>query len=68
MNANHGPLPWRLSFSYGRALQAPSLAAWRVQAENEAAGQAALAKRARLNGAASMGTYTSALEDEPAAV
>ncbi len=68
MNADHGPLPWRLSFSYGRALQAPSLAAWRGQAENEAAGQAALAKRARLNGAASMGTYTSALEDEPAAV
>jgi fructose-bisphosphate aldolase class I len=54
--------PWALSFSYGRALQAPAQKAWAGLAENVAAGQAAYLKRARLNGAARDGTYDPALE------
>ena len=47
-----GPQPWELSFSYGRALQAPAQQAWAGQDANVAAAQAAYLKRARLNGAA----------------
>jgi fructose-bisphosphate aldolase class I len=57
-----GPHPWELSFSYGRALQAPALKAWGGQADHVAAGQAAYLKRARLNGAARDGSYTEAME------
>jgi fructose-bisphosphate aldolase class I len=57
-----GPHPWELSFSYGRALQAPALKAWGGKADNLAAGQAAYLKRARLNGAARSGSYTEAME------
>jgi fructose-bisphosphate aldolase, class I len=57
-----GPHPWQLSFSYGRALQAPALKAWSGKAENVAAGQAAYLKRARLNGAARDGSYTADME------
>jgi fructose-bisphosphate aldolase class I len=57
-----GPHPWELSFSYGRALQAPALAAWRGSPENVAGGQAAYYKRARLNGAARTGSYEPAME------
>jgi fructose-bisphosphate aldolase class I len=57
-----GPHPWQLSFSYGRALQAPALAAWRGSAGNAAAAQHAYAHRARLNGAARSGRYTPELE------
>lgn len=57
MNAKFGPNPWKLSFSYGRALQASALEAWSGKAENEPAAQAALLKRARLNSQASAGTY-----------
>jgi fructose-bisphosphate aldolase class I len=53
-----GGLPWQLSFSYGRALQAPSLKAWKGQAANFKAGQQALAHRARCNSAARSGKYT----------
>ena len=56
------PLPWVLSFSYGRALQDPAMQAWRGQAANVAAAQGALLHRARLNGAARTGSYDSALE------
>jgi fructose-bisphosphate aldolase class I len=63
-----GPHPWELSFSYGRALQAPSLKAWGGQEANVQAGQQALAHRARMNGAARDGSYTAELEREPAAV
>src|SRR5699024_1835878 len=52
-----GPQPWGLSFSYGRALQAPALAAWQGKAENKAAAQKAYYKRARCNGAATKGEY-----------
>jgi fructose-bisphosphate aldolase class I len=63
-----GPHPWQLSFSYGRALQAPSLKAWRGDEGNVQAGQDALAHRARLNGAARDGRYTPEMEKEPATV
>ena len=59
-----GPHPWQLSFSYGRALQAPALKAWRGRPENAAAAQSALLHRARMNGAARRGYYTPAHEHE----
>jgi len=49
--------PWKLSFSYGRALQAAPLKAWGGKAENVAAAQAALMERAQANGAATLGEY-----------
>jgi len=52
-----GPLPWQLSFSYGRALQAPALNAWRGEAGSVSAGQKALLHRARSNSAARSGSY-----------
>jgi fructose-bisphosphate aldolase, class I len=57
-----GGFPWELSFSYGRALQAPSLAAWGGRPENVEAGQRALAHRARMNSLARNGAYTSDME------
>lgn len=57
-----GNLPWPLSFSYGRALQQPSLKAWKGAAGNVAAAQAALAHRAKMNGLASLGQYSAGLE------
>jgi len=62
MNARLDKAPWQLSFSYARALQAPALKAWRGATANTAAGQQALAKRARLNGAARQGRYTADME------
>lgn len=61
MNAM-GPHPWELSFSYGRALQAPALEAWHGKTENLGAGQQAFFKRAKLNGLARSGKYTTDLE------
>jgi fructose-bisphosphate aldolase class I len=61
-----GPHPWQLSFSFGRALQAPALAAWAGRHENVEAAQRAFARRARLNGAARAGTYVSDMEVEAA--
>ena len=57
-----GNNPWPLSYSYGRALQQPSLKAWRGQAANVSAAQAALAHRGRMNSLASQGKYSAALE------
>jgi fructose-bisphosphate aldolase class I len=57
-----GPHPWELTFSYGRALQAPALAAWGGRADRFAAGQSAFALRAKLNGLARSGSYDAALE------
>lgn len=57
-----GDLPWELSFSYGRALQASPLAAWAGREENFGAGQDALIKRARLNSAAHNGSYEVEME------
>jgi len=62
-----GNLPWPLSFSYGRALQQPSLKAWKGSAANVAAAQAALLHRARMNSLATLGKYSSNLEKEPVA-
>jgi fructose-bisphosphate aldolase class I len=57
-----GALPWQLTFSYGRALQAPSLKAWGGKPEAVKAGQAAFYKRARLNGLAHAGQYRREME------
>jgi fructose-bisphosphate aldolase, class I len=54
--------PWKISFSYGRALQDPALETWHGRDENLAAGQEALCRRARCNGAASLGRYTDEME------
>ena len=62
INRLPGPKPWKISFSYGRALQDPALEAWHGRDENLAAGQQALHRRARSNGAASVGTYTDEME------
>ena len=59
-----GPQPWELSFSYGRALQAPAIKAWGGKDETAAAGSRAFAHRARCNGAARHGKYTDAMEKE----
>ncbi len=59
-----GPHPWKLSFSYGRALQAPALKAWRGKPENVEAAQKAYYRRAKLNGAAQTGTYAPEMEKE----
>jgi fructose-bisphosphate aldolase class I len=57
-----GPLPWELSFSYGRALQDPALATWKGQDANVEAAQKALYHRVRLNGIARSGEYTPEME------
>jgi fructose-bisphosphate aldolase class I len=57
-----GPLPWPLSFSYGRALQEPPLAAWGGKAANLEPAQQALLKRSLLNGKACLGQYEAAQE------
>ncbi len=67
MNAR-GPHPWELSFSYGRALQAPALKAWRGEEANVSAGQNAFAHRAKMNGLARSGEYSPELEKEFAGV
>jgi fructose-bisphosphate aldolase class I len=57
-----GPHPWQVSFSYGRALQAPVLAAWKGQESNAAAAQAAFSRRCDLNGLARAGNYARTME------
>jgi len=54
--------PWALTFSYGRALQQPSLKAWKGAPANVPAAQAALLHRARMNGLAALGQYQAAME------
>jgi fructose-bisphosphate aldolase class I len=61
-----GPLPWTVTFSYGRALQDDALRAWSGQANAFGQGQQALFKRAKLNGLAAVGAYTSGLESAAA--
>jgi len=61
-----GPLPWNLTFSYGRALQDTALKGWGGAAANFAAGQKEFARRAKLNGLATKGLYRPALESEAA--
>jgi len=57
MNAA-GPLPWALTFSYGRALQAAAIAAWCGKRENVAAGQRAFFHRAKMNYLAALGKWS----------
>jgi fructose-bisphosphate aldolase, class I len=68
LNAMHklGSLPWGLTFSYGRALQAAPQKAWAGKAENIAAGQRAFTHRARMNALASKGEWASSLEQKAA--
>lgn len=62
MNKLYPNLPWTLSFSYGRALQAPTLDAWHGKKDNIPAAQALLAKRCKLNGLAVCGEYSESME------
>ena len=57
-----GDLPWTLTFSYGRALQAAALKAWGGKTENVAAAQRAFTHRARMNGLAAKGEWQQSLE------
>ena len=61
-----GPLPWALTFSYGRALQDDALKAWGGAAGNFEAGQKAFSKRAKLNGLAATGRYSADMESKAA--
>ncbi len=65
VGAGGGP-KWELSFSYGRALQAPSLKAWKGESSNVEAGQKALFHRAKMNGLARSGDYSAEMENEAA--
>jgi fructose-bisphosphate aldolase class I len=65
MNARE-PHPWELSFSYGRALQAPALKAWGGDPANVEAAQKAFYRRAKFNGAARSGSYAPEMEREAA--
>jgi fructose-bisphosphate aldolase class I len=62
INRLSGPKPWKLSFSYGRALQDAALETWHGRDENVKAAREALSHRARCNGAASLGRYTDEME------
>jgi fructose-bisphosphate aldolase class I len=66
MNAE-APHPWQLSFSYGRALQAPALKAWAGKDENVEAAQRAYYHRAKMNAAARTGAYAPEMEREAVA-
>jgi fructose-bisphosphate aldolase class I len=61
-----GDLPWGITFSYGRALQAAALKAWGGKPENVAAAQAAFLHRCRMNGLAALGQWKAELESEVA--
>lgn len=62
-----GGLPWNLTFSYGRALQAAPQKAWSGKPENVAAGQAAFNHRAKMNYLAALGQWTPEVEQKKAA-
>lgn len=65
MNAKFGSiLPWKLTFSYGRALQQPTLETWKGQESNVAEAQRKLYHRAKCNGVASQGQYSPEMEKE----
>jgi len=66
MNAR-GPHPWELSFSYGRALQAPALKAWGGDPAHVEEAQKAYYRRAKFNGAARTGSYAPEMETAAAA-
>ena len=68
INRLRGAKPWRISFSYGRALQDHALETWHGRDDNLEAGRQALHLRARCNSAASLGQYTHEMEAIPASV
>lgn len=59
---NLGPLPWSVTFSYGRALQAAALKTWGGKPENAAAAQKVFSRRAYLTGLAALGKWTKEAE------
>ncbi len=63
MNASNPDLPWPLSFSYGRALQAPCIKAWGGEAANVEAAQKALLHREKCNSLACKGEYSADMEN-----
>jgi fructose-bisphosphate aldolase class I len=67
INACHGKKPWALTFSYGRALQASTLAAWGGKPENVEKAQEVLLNRAKANSLAAVGKYHASLIDSVAA-
>ena len=66
MNAAHPQLPWPLTFSYGRALQAAPQKAWSGKEENVAAAQRAFSHRARMNSLAALGQWNPQIEKQVA--
>jgi fructose-bisphosphate aldolase, class I len=62
INRLPGSKPWKITFSYGRALQDPALEAWHGRDEALRIGQQALYRRAQCNGAACLGKYTDEME------
>jgi fructose-bisphosphate aldolase class I len=67
INQLEAPKPWKLSFSYGRALQDEALKTWSGKDENLKAGQRAFYHRAKCDSAAALGKYTEAMESDLAA-
>jgi fructose-bisphosphate aldolase, class I len=61
-----GGLPWKVTFSYGRALQAAPQKAWSGKSENVAAAQRAFSHRAKMNGLATLGEWKADLERKAA--
>jgi len=61
-----GNLPWKLTFSYGRALQHAPQTTWKGKSENVAAAQRAFSHRAKMNGLAALGQWKSDLEKKAA--
>ena len=66
INQLDAPKPWKLTFSYGRALQDEAMKAWAGKAENVLAGQRALRHRAECPSAATLGRYRGSMESESA--
>lgn len=64
INRSDGPKPWKLTFSYGRALQDEALKVWNGKEENLKAAQTTFYHRAKCNGAAAIGNYTTAIEED----
>ena len=64
INQLEGPKPWRISFSYGRALQEEALKAWHGKNENLRGGQRAFYHRAKCDSAAALGRYSPSMENE----
>jgi fructose-bisphosphate aldolase class I len=66
INRQEGAKPWKLSFSYGRALQDEAMAGWAGRSENLATGQRAFYRRAQCDAAAALGRYGNEMESEAA--